>query len=758
MSDQGWQNPKPAFLLILGDGSYDYKAKTASGDYVPTQILFKDDPALGYYSSDNELTAVVEADHLADLVVGRLSARTELEANDLLGKILDYEQNGPAPTDLWPRHAVLITDRGKGVNDDQIQSESDQFDNINDLGEAAMKIPPHTVKRLRYWEDFCGGAVSGCTVPVQNAMNNAIKDAVHGDDEFDGAAMLQFIGHGNFHVWSDDAYLCGKDLQNICTDDTEDLFNFDRLPFVLIHNCLSGGFHITETKTMGEQWLKRDGGGAVAVYSPSGLSYGYIGEVVTETVWDRIYGPRKERVLAVPVLDNLAALCGRGSVEACQGYVLLADPATRLAIPEVGPPADVVASGGDAVVDLSWTASGTAGAVYDLYRARDADGPYTRVNGSPIPNNGDPVTYSDTTVSNATVYHYYVVALDSVDGFESRWSNFNGDCDTQPIPPDPASDCVKAEPLNPNPPDPPSNVGAVDAESGGRLDVTWNANTETDLSHYEVHYGTCSVATDPQCTAYDQSTGVIRTTSYSLTGLENGTTYYIAVTATNTSGNTSAYSIEQVEVPSFVRGLRSPGFIADLLVDRSGQDALLTWGEVTSDIYGKPATVDFYEVYRGTTPGFVPSESTRISPPGGVAVPSFTDANALAPGGPDYHWLVRAVDISGHGGGLGMELPAGVGDLVLGKSGVTPGDVVLSWSPVTTDFAGEPTVVDHYDLYVSDQPFGRTAICDPLDGACVGLDPAVPGLTATSVELTPGSVAEYYSIIVVDVKGNQSPF
>ena len=113
-----------------------------------------------------------------------------------------------------------------------------------------MKIGPHTVKRLRYWEDFCGSTMSGCTIPAQNAINDAIKDAAHGDDEYSGTAMMQFIGHGNFHVWSDDAYLCGKDIQNVCFDDTGDLFNFDRLPFLLIHNCLSGGFHITETKTM----------------------------------------------------------------------------------------------------------------------------------------------------------------------------------------------------------------------------------------------------------------------------------------------------------------------------------------------------------------------------------------------------------------------------------------------------------------------------------------------------------------------------
>src|SRR5678815_3849119 len=112
--------------------------------------------------------------------------------------------------------------------------------------------------------------------------------------------------------------------------------------------------------------------------------------------------------------------------------------------------------------------------------------------------------------------------------------------------------------------------------------------------------------------------------------------------------------------------------------DRSGNDLLLTWTPVTTDIYGKPETVAQYEVFRGTTPDFVPSGANRIGTP---ASASFLDVGALAAAAPRYHYLVRARDVDGLGnpGGLGNQLPAGILGMTLSKSLTTPGNLVLSW-------------------------------------------------------------------------------
>jgi fibronectin type 3 domain-containing protein len=65
--------------------------------------------------------------------------------------------------------------------------------------------------------------------------------------------------------------------------------------------------------------------------------------------------------------------------------------------------------------------------------------------------------------------------------------------------------------------------------------LAWDPNTESDLAGYKVHYGTASGS-------YTVHTDVHNVTTYTVTGLTAGQTYYFAATAYDTSGNESGYS------------------------------------------------------------------------------------------------------------------------------------------------------------------------------------------------------------------------
>ncbi|HET9300156.1 MAG TPA: C25 family cysteine peptidase, partial [Candidatus Polarisedimenticolaceae bacterium] len=611
---EGWASPKPAYVLLLGDGSYDYKAGTVNGNYVPTQIIFKDDPALGYYASDNVLAAVVGNDALPDLTVGRLPARSLSEANALLQKVLDYEQIAPAGS--WRAHALFVSDRGKPITN---TNEALEFENTNALAQAEMKIPPHTARQLRYFTDY-GGTNSAL-------IRNDIKKGINGtlDAGVDGAAVVQFIGHGNFDLWSDDIIFDKNDAAA--------LTNGGRLPWLLAHNCLTSGFHSTALTTIGEAFLKRVGGGSIAVFSPSGLSFSYFGDIIAHTVFHDLYGPPKARDIATPVMDSLVALLANQSVEPLEGYVLLGDPALRLVLPTMQPPGIPTATPSSRRVDLSWTPSASAGATYDVWRTADlVNDPYVKLNGAPLAG----TTFADTTPSNGTTYFYYVVARDTP-GFESRWSNFNSDCLVS------GPDCVDARPLNPNPPATPGGVSVVDPESGGRLNLSWLpiSDPNNELVRYDVCWGTVSGSYTCASAA--------KNTTFVLTNLTNGIRYYVVVRATNTSSLTSQ-SVEVSAVPTFVRGVKSPAFISSLRVNRSGNDLVLTWNPVTTDIYGKPLGTVTYQVFRGTTAGFDPSLGPPLAT--NLSTATFTDSGA-AVAGPAYYYLVRARDGQGNVGGLG---------------------------------------------------------------------------------------------------------
>jgi hypothetical protein len=72
---------------------------------------------------------------------------------------------------------------------------------------------------------------------------------------------------------------------------------------------------------------------------------------------------------------------------------------------------------------------------------------------------------------------------------------------------------------------------------GASLNLAWNANTETDLSGYRIYYGTSSGN-------YTSVKEPGKVTSYALSDLNEGTRYYITMSAFDTSLNESQKSVE----------------------------------------------------------------------------------------------------------------------------------------------------------------------------------------------------------------------
>ena len=70
-----------------------------------------------------------------------------------------------------------------------------------------------------------------------------------------------------------------------------------------------------------------------------------------------------------------------------------------------------------------------------------------------------------------------------------------------------------------------------------QIKLAWDANTASDLKSYKVYYGTVSKS-------YTGTVDIGDITTYTLTGLTAGQTYFIVVTAYDTSYNESVYSIE----------------------------------------------------------------------------------------------------------------------------------------------------------------------------------------------------------------------
>ncbi len=191
------------------------------------------------------------------------------------------------------------------------------------------------------------------------------------------------------------------------------------------------------------------------------------------------------------------------------------------------PPTGLIATPGDATVNLAWAANGEPDlAGYRVYRATAPGVPTT---GTPL--NGAALltspAFADDTAVNGTPYYYVVVAVDS-----------SGNPST-------ASNEATATPTGDAAPAAPTGLAAAPGDD--TVSLTWNPNDEADLAGYNIYRGltTPNPTTD---TPLNGST-LLTTASYTDPTAANGGTYHYVVTAVDLTDLESAASAEAVATP-----------------------------------------------------------------------------------------------------------------------------------------------------------------------------------------------------------------
>ena len=187
--------------------------------------------------------------------------------------------------------------------------------------------------------------------------------------------------------------------------------------------------------------------------------------------------------------------------------------ATPMAPPPPAAPAGLEALAGNTQVNLAWTAT-TGATSYHVKRSTTNGGPYTQVSAPTAAN------FTDTGLTNGTIYYYVVSALNSA-GESANSSQ------------------ASATPAAPAAP-PPAPTGLAATAGNAEVSLTWTASA--GATSYNVKRGTASGGPYTQVA---QPT----TTRDTDTGLTNGTTYYYVVSALNAVGE-SANSAEVSATPA----------------------------------------------------------------------------------------------------------------------------------------------------------------------------------------------------------------
>jgi hypothetical protein len=226
-----WAKP-PRFVLLVGNATSDPRDYQGLGevDFVPTHTLSTD--VLETASDDWFVDA--NDDGFADLAaIGRLPARSALEAATMVDKIVAYEQGS---SEAWHNSVLLVSDQG----DVDVTEYSD-------LNAAASGLVPTTyqVTHLKRAED--------------PSAAQTLRDRLA-----DGAFLLNYQGHGSVDLWRGNL---------LTATDVPALGNGSRLPLVVAMTCFGGFFHgLFPEESLAEALVRASNGGAIGVWASSGMT------------------------------------------------------------------------------------------------------------------------------------------------------------------------------------------------------------------------------------------------------------------------------------------------------------------------------------------------------------------------------------------------------------------------------------------------------------------------------------------------------
>lgn len=317
-----WQPPKPSFVLLAGNGHYDYKNYLGTNEPNPIPPLLKlVDPWIGMTASDHRLVNLDPGSPLPSMAIGRLPAISAADLDAIITKILNYEQH--APSGNWRKRVTFFTDNGYYA--DGSLDPAGNFYELSDqvAGNPDLMPAPMITERIYY------NPCATCPLPYPtygsvDEARTALLAAIN-----DGRLIVNYIGHSAIYQWgsANEGYLRNTDASA--------LTNGTKPPLMLPMTCYDGFFHMPNLASISEALVRQADGGAIASFAPTGLGvatgHDFLDRGFFEAVMPR--GVTRVGPAAVFAKAKLYAESGGANLDLIDTFNLLGDPATSLALP-----------------------------------------------------------------------------------------------------------------------------------------------------------------------------------------------------------------------------------------------------------------------------------------------------------------------------------------------------------------------------------------------------------------------------------------
>ena len=307
------------YVLLFGDCSYDYKDRIANNtnlipiyesreSFHPIQTFSSDDYFGFMDSEEGDWSENPAKDDGLDIGVGRLPASTREMADQMVDKIINYDNN-PLTRERWRTRICFVADDG---DNNAYQNTAERLSGV-----VATRYPFMNISKV-YLDAYPqipapGGEISP---EAKRALNAEIER---------GLLITNYIGHGSEQGWMQEEVLRINDILN--------WKNKDKLTFMVTATCEFGRYDDPNKISGAEYALRSPEGGAIALMTTTrpvlATTNDKINESFYQFIFEKVNGkwPTFGEVFMGTKNKGMALVYNRN-------YALLGDPSQKLGYPQ----------------------------------------------------------------------------------------------------------------------------------------------------------------------------------------------------------------------------------------------------------------------------------------------------------------------------------------------------------------------------------------------------------------------------------------
>lgn len=309
---------KLKYVLLLGDGSFDYKDRVPNNsNIIPTfesesslslSNSFCTDDYIGFLDDDEGLNMSKNLTAELDLAIGRIPVSTLATANNVVDKIIYYKTN--KSDNAWKNELTFVAD--------------DEDNNLH-FRDAEDIINTAQIERKDYYN------IDKIYLDAFNQSNSAGGDRFPDVVDallrklFTGTFFVDYTGHGGPTNWAQERVFNIEDIRN--------LDNKDKLPLFMTATCDFSPFDDPTIVSAGEALLLNPNGGAIAMLSTTRLVFAHSNKQMNLALLNYLFQEVNGRM---PTIGEILqqAKNQAGSDANNRKFVLLGDPALTLEYPK----------------------------------------------------------------------------------------------------------------------------------------------------------------------------------------------------------------------------------------------------------------------------------------------------------------------------------------------------------------------------------------------------------------------------------------